>query len=75
MTGSWEPKPGHALKRLGPHDLVTPVPAFENRVFHLVLGPGHRSLTAGGEKVPILHGYFYENTCLCMLIARQKVQN
>ena len=37
-------------KRLGPHDLVTPVPRFENRVFHLVLGPGQRSLTAGGKK-------------------------
>ena len=24
------PKPGHAPKRLGPHDLVTPVPRFEN---------------------------------------------
>ena len=23
-------------------NLVTPVPGFENRVFHLVLGPGHR---------------------------------
>ena len=34
------------LKRLGPHDLVTPVPRFENQVFHLVrLGPGQRSLT------------------------------
>ena len=43
MTGSREPKPGQVLKRLGPHDLVTPVPRFENRVFHLVLGPGQRS--------------------------------
>ena len=34
-------KPGHALKRLGPHDLVTLVPGFENQVFQLVLGPGH----------------------------------
>ena len=29
MTWSGEPNPGHALKRLGPHDLVTPVPGFE----------------------------------------------
>ena len=70
MTGSWEPKPGHAPKLLGPHDLVTPVPRFENRVFHLVLGPGHRSPTAGGKKVPILHSYFFENTCLCILSVR-----
>ena len=41
MTGSGEPNPGQALKRLGPYDLVTPVPGFENQVFHLVLGPGH----------------------------------
>ena len=66
------------LKYLGllyPHDLVTPVPGFEDRVFHLVLGPGQRSLTAGGKKEPILDSYFYENTCLCMLSARNKVQN
>ena len=75
MTGSSEPKAGHAPKRLGPHDLVTPVPGFENRVFHLVLGPGQRSLMAGGKKEPILDGDFYENTCLCMLSARHKVQN
>ena len=74
MTGSSEPKPGHALKRLGTHDLVTPVPQFENRVFHLVLGPGQCFLTAGGKKEPILDGYFYENTRLCMLSARHKVQ-
>ena len=61
MTGSREPKPGQALKRLGPHDLVTPVPQFENRVFHLVLSPGQQSL-AGGKKEPILDGDFYENT-------------
>ena len=60
MTGSWKSKPGHALKRLGPHDLVTPVPRFENQVFHLVLGPGQRSLRARGKKEPILDGYFYE---------------
>ena len=38
MTRSREPKPGHALKRLGPqwpHDPVTPVPRFENQVFSL----------------------------------------
>ena len=75
MTGSSEPKPGHALKRLGPHDLVTPVPRFENRVFHLVHGPGQQSLTVGGRKEPISDGYFYENTCLCMLSVRNKVQN
>ena len=59
-------KPGQALKRLGPHDLVTPVPGFEDQVFHLVLGPGQRSLMAmaGGKKEPILDSYFYENTCL-----------
>ena len=62
-------------KRLGPHDLVTPVPQFENRAFELVLGDGQRSLTAGGKKEPILDGYFYENTCLCMLSARHKVEN
>ena len=61
MTGSGEPNPGHALKSLGPHDLVTPVPGFENRVFHLVLGPGQRSLTAEGKKVPILW-LFFEGT-------------
>ena len=44
-------------------------------VFHLVLGPGQRSLMAGGKKEPILDSYFYENTCLCMLSARNKVQN
>ena len=75
MTGPWEPKPGHAPKRLGPHDLVTPVPRFENQVFHLVLGPGQGSLMAGGEKEPILDGYFYENTCLYILSARHNVQN
>ena len=75
MTGSGEPKPGQALKRLGPHDLVTPVPGFEDRVFHLVLGPGQRSLTSGGKKEPILDSYFCENTCLCVLSARHKVQN
>ena len=68
-------KNGQALKRLSPHDLVTPVPGFEDRVFHLVLGPGQRSLTAGGKKEPILDSYFYENTCLCILGARHKVQN
>ena len=52
-------------KRPGPHDLVTPVPRFENQV----LGPGQRSLTAEGEKEPILDSYFYENTCWCMLSA------
>ena len=71
MTGSSEPKPGHVLKQLGPHDLVTPVPRFENRVF---LGPGQQSLMAEGKKEPILNGYFYKNTCLCMLSARHKVQ-
>ena len=50
ITVSRQPKPGHAPKRFGPHDLVTPVHGFENRVFHLVLGPGHRSLTGGGKK-------------------------
>ena len=75
MTGFSEPKPGQALKRLGPHDLVTPVPGFEDRVFHLVLGPGQRSLTLEVKKEPILYSYFYENTCLCMLSARNKVQN
>ena len=75
MTRSREPKPGHAPKRLGPHDLVTPVPRFENRVFHVFLGPGQRSLTAGGKKELILDGYFYENSYLCMLGARHKVQN
>ena len=75
MTGSREPKPGHAPKRLGPHDLVRPVPGFEDRVFHLVLGPGQRSVTAGGKKEPILDSYFDENTCLCMLSAKNKVQN
>ena len=62
-------------KRLGPYDLVTPVPGSENRVFHLVLDTGQRTLTAGGKKEPILDSYFYENTCLCMLSARHKVQN
>ena len=47
----------NALKLLGPPELVTSVPGFENRVVHLVLG--HRSLTAGGKKVPILHSYIY----------------
>ena len=74
MTGSREPKPGQALKRLGPHDLVTPVPGFEDRVFHLVLGPGQRSLMAGGKKEPILDSYFCENTWLCVLSARPKVK-
>ena len=65
MTGSWEPKPGQALKRLGPHDLVTPVPQFEIQVFQLVLDPGHRSLTARGKKVPILRSYFLKtNVCV-----------
>ena len=41
----------------------------------MVLGPGQRSLTAGDKKEPILDGYFYENTCLCMLRARHKEQN
>ena len=45
---------GHGIKRPGPHDLVTPVTGFENRVFHLVLGPGHRSLTAGGKTLSVL---------------------
>ena len=31
-------------QKSGPHDLVTPVPGFEDQVFHLVLGPGQRSL-------------------------------
>ena len=75
MTGSREPKPAQALKRLGPHDRVMPIPGFEDRVFHLVLGPGQRYLTARGKKEPILDSYFYENTCLCMLSARHKVQN
>ena len=75
MTGSREPKPGQALKRICPHDLVTPVYGFENRVFLLVLGPGQRSLTLEVKKEPISDGYFYENTCLCMLSARHKVQN
>ena len=61
-------------KRLGPHDLVIPVPGLGNRVFYLVLGPGHQSLTAGGKNVPILQ-LLYENTFLCMLSARHKVQN
>ena len=61
---SREQKPGQVLKRLGPHDLVIPVPRFEKRVFHSVLGPGQRSLTAGGKKEPILDSDFYENTCL-----------
>ena len=74
MTGSWQPKPSHALKQLGPHDLVIPVPRFEDRVFYLVLGPGQRSLTAGGKKEPILDSYFCENTRLCMLSARHKVR-
>ena len=69
MTGSREPKPGQALKRIGPHDLVTPVPRFENRVFHLVLDPGQRSLTLEVKKEPISNSYFYENTCLCMFSA------
>ena len=43
-------KSGHAPKQLGLHDLVTPVPGFENRGFHLVLDPLHCSLTAGGKK-------------------------
>ena len=55
-------KPSHALKQLGPHDLVTPVPGF------------HRSIMDRGKKVQILHSYFYENTCMCMLSARHKVQ-
>ena len=75
ITVSRQPKPGHAPKRLGPHDLVTPVHGFEKRVFHLVLGPGHRPLTGGGKKVPILYSYLFENTCLCWLSARHKVQN
>ena len=54
-------------------DPVTPVPRFENRVFHLVLGPGQRSLTAGSKKRTNLDGYFYENTCLYMLIATESV--
>ena len=58
MTRSQEPKPGLAQKRLGPHGLVTPVAELENRVFHSVLGPGHRSLTTGGEKAQILNSYF-----------------
>ena len=62
-------------KTSGPHDLVTPVPGFEDRGFHLVLGPGQSSLTARGKKEPILDSYFYENTCLCMLSARNNVQN
>ena len=33
MTGSCEPKPGHAPKQPGPQDLVTPVHGLENRVF------------------------------------------
>ena len=41
--------------------LFTPVHGFENRVFYLVLGPGQRSLTAGGKKEPILDCDFYEN--------------
>ena len=48
---------------------------LRNRDFYLILGPGQRSLTAGGKKEPILDGYFHENTCLCMLNARNKVQN
>ena len=63
------------LKRLGPHDLVTTVPRYENQVFHLVLGSSQRSRTAGGKKEPILDDYFYENRCLCMLSASHKVQN
>ena len=59
-------KPGHALKWLGPLDLVTPVPGCENRVFHLVLGPGHRSLMTRGKKVPILNSYFMKtHACVC----------
>ena len=41
--------------------LVTAVPGFEDRGFHLVLLPGQQSLTAGGKKEPILDSYFYEN--------------
>ena len=40
-----------------------------------VNNPGQQSLKAGGKKEPILDGYFLENTCLCMLSARHKVQN
>ena len=59
LTTFWFSGSGHAQGRQNPplhHDLVTPVHGFENR------GPGHRSITAGGKKVPILHRYFYENT-------------
>ena len=31
-------------------DLITPVPRFENRIFHLVLGNGQRSLTPEVKK-------------------------
>ena len=51
----------YAPKRLGPHDLVTPVHGFENRVYHLILGPGHRSLTAGGKKYQFYQ--FYHSYC------------
>ena len=74
MTRSSEPKPGQAPKQPGSHDLVTPVPGFENRDFHLILGPGHRSLTAGGKKYQFGRVIFFENTCLCMLSAGHKVQ-
>ena len=53
-------------KRLGPHDLVTPVPRFENRVFHLVLGPGQRSLTLEVKKEPIRTVIFMKtHACVC----------
>ena len=58
MTRSSEPKPGHVPKRLGPHDLVTRVPGFENQVFHLVLGPGHQSLTNGGKSTNFAQVFF-----------------
>ena len=50
----------------GPRDLVTPVPRFENRVFHLVLVPGHRPLTAGGKKYEFCTVIFMKtHACVC----------
>ena len=48
---------------------VTPVPRFENRVFHLDLGPGQRSLTAEGKKKQFWMVIFMKtNACVCSVL-------
>ena len=61
-----DPDHDRALKRLGPHDQVTPVPRFENGVFHLVLGPGQRYLTPEVKKNQFWRVIFMKtHACVC----------